>query len=565
LGLVFDATGERKESIQFLEKAAKIALDNGYMDVAGRALNSLAQFLPAEENERALEIFEQGFEMAKKAGYMRGISWFGGQLASKYFSMGNVDKALTLAQEADTLNMKIGNLFNLSNSRLILGAFYHVLGEWNKGEQYLEEALRIAQRINNTNAMVNTYELLGWCYWDRGEYLRAKECFDKMSEIYEKRREKAYQIADYQWIAMNCIELGEIDKARTLLDEMHKFAHEKQNKQLIADEDATRAMLLRAEKKWNESIELFEKSLQEYEALRAKQWNVYFLAKYIFFETARAYLERNQPGDREKADNLLNQALEIFRKLNAKKDIEKVEAKLAFIETGKEAVKPKPSDHVSTGYADLDKLLHGGIPSNYAVVLTSLSCDERDLLTKSFLEAGAKKGEPTFLATIDPSLAKPLAEEFQSNFYVFVCNPEASAVIKDSPNVVKLKGVENLTDISIALTSAIRKLNPSLKGARRICLGLISDVLLQHHAVETRRWLTALMTKLKSEGFTALAVMDPQVHPSEELHAIVGLFDGEIDICEKETERGLERYLRVRKMSGQKYLEDEVPLKKEQA
>ena len=51
---------------------------------------------------------------------------------------------------------------------------------------------------------------------------------------------------------------------------------------------------------------------------------------------------------------------------------------------------------VSTGYADLDKLLYDGLPSNSAVVLTSPSCNERDLLVRSFLETGAKKDEATF-------------------------------------------------------------------------------------------------------------------------------------------------------------------------
>jgi hypothetical protein len=44
-------------------------------------------------------------------------------------------------------------------------------------------------------------------------------------------------------------------------------------------------------------------------------------------EYARAYLERGQEGDREKANSLLNQALEIFRKMGAKKDIEQIIAK----------------------------------------------------------------------------------------------------------------------------------------------------------------------------------------------------------------------------------------------
>jgi tetratricopeptide (TPR) repeat protein len=568
LGLVFGATGEQKKAVECMEKALKIALDNGYLDIAGRAYNNLAIHLPAEENERALECYEKGFELAKKAGYIEGISWFGAQLAPRYFGMGNSDKAIALAEESEVLSRKIGNLFNLGNSTLILGAFYHVLGEWNKGEQYLKESLSISQKINNTNLMTNGYSLVGWCYHDRGEYVKAREYFEKMSEVYEKTGAKAYQISDYQWVAMNYIELGEIDKARALLDDLHKFAHEKQNKQLIANEDATRAMLLRAEKKWNESIGLFEKSLQEYEALGARRWNVYSLAKYIY-EYARAYLERDQEGDREKADKLLSQALEIYQKLGAKKDIEKTEARMIYAETGQQIVpQPKPVEEVSkgfiaTGYADLDNSLFGGIPQNYAVILTSPSCDERNLLIKSFLETGAKKDEVTFYVTTDPGGVKALAEEFQSNFYLFVCNPQADAIVKSQPNVFKLKGVENLTDIGIALTSAIRKLDSSLNATRRVCIDVVSDVLLQHHAVQTRRWLAGLIPELRSEGFTTLAVMDPEMHAPQEVRAVLDLFEGEINICAKETEKGLGKHLKIKRMANQKYLENELLLKKD--
>jgi len=275
------------------------------------------------------------------------------------------------------------------------------------------------------------------------------------------------------------------------------------------------------------------------------------------------YWERDQEGDKEKALSLLNQALEMFQKMGAKKDIEKVEARIAFLETGKAVSKPKAIEHVSTGIAGLDKLLYGGIPPNYAVLLTSPSCDERDLLIRSFLETGAKKGEVTFYVTIDPGAAKPLAEEFQSNFYLFVCNPQADALVREAPNVFKLRGVENLTDIGIALTSAIHKLDPSLKGSRRICISLLSDLLLQHHAVQTRRWLTTLITELKSNGFTILATMNPRIHPQQELEAILDLFEGEINIYEKETEKGLEKYLKIKKMSNQKYLDSELLLRRE--
>lgn len=217
---------------------------------------------------------------------------------------------------------------------------------------------------------------------------------------------------------------------------------------------------------------------------------------------------------------------------------------------------------ITTGYKDLDNMLYGGIPQNYVVILTSPSCDEKDLLINRFLEPSAKEGQITFYITTEASEVKALAE-FQTNFYLFVCNPQADKIIESLPNVFKLKGVENLTDISIALTSAFRKLDKSIRVPRRACIEIVSDVLLQHHAVNTRRWLTGLIPELKSRGFTTLAVMNPQMHPPEEIHAILGLFEGEISIYEKETEKGLERFLKIRKMYNQKYLESELPLRKE--
>ena len=218
---------------------------------------------------------------------------------------------------------------------------------------------------------------------------------------------------------------------------------------------------------------------------------------------------------------------------------------------------------VSTGYAELDDLLFGGIPENYAVILTSPSSDEREQLIKKFLEAGAKAGQITFYIAVEPGAGRALAEEFQSNFYLFVCNPRADVMIKSVPNVFKLKGVESLTDIDIALIKAFRMLDASRSGPRRACIEIISDVLLQHHAVITRKWLSGLLPDFRSKGFTTLAVVNPHMHPQEEVQAILGLFEGEIKISEKETEKGIEKILRIRKLYNQRYLENELTLTRE--
>ena len=217
---------------------------------------------------------------------------------------------------------------------------------------------------------------------------------------------------------------------------------------------------------------------------------------------------------------------------------------------------------ITTGYEDLDTLLFGGIPENYSVILVAPSCDERDFLTRKFLEAGAREGAITFYVTVESTGMRTLVEEFQSNFYLFICNPQADEIIRSLPNVFGLKGVENLTDINIALTSAFRRLNSSPKGPRRACIEIISDVLLQHHAAISRRWLTGLLADLKSKGFTTLAVINAQMHPPEEVQAILGLFEGEISLYEKENEGGLGKSLKIRKMHNQRYSTSELPLRR---
>ncbi len=224
----------------------------------------------------------------------------------------------------------------------------------------------------------------------------------------------------------------------------------------------------------------------------------------------------------------------------------------------REAVLP---NRVTTGHKELDAILFGGVPKNFAIILTSPSCDERNLLVDNFLKARLQEGEVTFYITLDPGKAEKLAEDFP-NFYLFVCNPQADKMVKSRSNIFKLKGVENLTEISIALTSAFRRLDEASIGSRRACLRIVSDVLLQHHAVQTRRWLTSLIPELRSRGFTILAVMDPQMHPPQEARAILDLFEGEISMYETEAEPSAQKYLKIKKMTNQKYLETTLRLRK---
>jgi len=328
LGEISGWLGAREKARECFERALKIALDNGYMETAVWAYDDLTGFgVHAGENEIRLEYLEKGFELAKKVGIVDWIALIGNHLAGMYLGMGNMNKAIPLAEESAALNRKVGNLILLTWSLNQLGLIHQILGEWDKSEKYYKESFNISQKLDDFQSIAGGYGHIGWLHFDKGEYAKAREFCEKMYEVCEKHGAKATQMGVSDLVIWEYIELGEIEKAQNLIDNLHKYALEVENKNLIATADAMRAILFRAQKKWEESIEQFEKSLQEFEALGARRWDVYWFAKMVLCEYARVYLERDQEGDRGKAHGLLNQALEIFQKMGAKKEVERIIAK----------------------------------------------------------------------------------------------------------------------------------------------------------------------------------------------------------------------------------------------
>jgi len=323
LGEVFRSIGDaqaRRKAVEYDERGLKTALDNGYMEAAIWCYFFLGIVTGKSE------YFEKGYGLAKKVGHIQLESWVGAYLAFQMLWRGEVGSGVSLAEASLALARKAGHMMNLSWSLNVLGYACRILGEWERSEQCLSEALTISQKLNHFEQNLISNWNLGLLYLQKGEYAKAAEFSEKSFTRLEEAG-SLVQPTMLSWLVLPYIELGEIGKAEKQISIYQKLALETEGKQLIATVDMLRAASLRAQKKWDESIKLFEKSLQEWEPLCVRSRAVYTLARYVLFEYARVYLERDQEGDRQKAHSLLNQALEIFEKIGAKKDIEKVIAK----------------------------------------------------------------------------------------------------------------------------------------------------------------------------------------------------------------------------------------------
>ena len=215
---------------------------------------------------------------------------------------------------------------------------------------------------------------------------------------------------------------------------------------------------------------------------------------------------------------------------------------------------------ITTGILDIDGLLYGGIPEGYSIILSSSPNDERKKITETFLQAGISSNEPIFFLTENPSNSNLIMTE-RPNLFIFLCSQKSAPLDSHNANVFNIKGLENLTDIDIAIFKASRSLPPSYTGSKRALIDVTSDVLLQHGALIARKWLGSLLLDLKKKGFTVLATVDPQMHSKTDLQAVLSLFEGQLEVLERQSEKGTEKWLRVVRLQNQKYFSQEIQLK----
>ena len=202
----------------------------------------------------------------------------------------------------------------------------------------------------------------------------------------------------------------------------------------------------------------------------------------------------------------------------------------------------------STGYTRLDEALQGGFLAGSAIVLSAPASDEVPMLLRGFLEADSA----SLLISRSLSSAEPILGNEPEGLKCLVCSDKP---VPPAPSTVPGRGIENLTELSLTITETINSLQPN-----RVVVQFLSDVLLRHKALQTRKWLSELLDKFRAKNITTLVVLNPYMHAAEETQAVVDLFDGNIEIFEKEPEGELEKFLRIKWVHGVEVSQREFPL-----
>jgi len=212
---------------------------------------------------------------------------------------------------------------------------------------------------------------------------------------------------------------------------------------------------------------------------------------------------------------------------------------------------------VLTGYPEIDRSMGGGVPVGHSIIIVSPPYDEKDLLIEKIISSSIKSGFSVFFVSRQMLKTRTLTSKFNENFYAFT--PRADKIPRGG-NIIKIMDVQNPNDFNISLSKAMEPLMDGGKKKLIILDQLVSDILLEHKALATRRWLDEFLVRRKSEGFTVIVTLNPLMVADQQRQALIDLFDGVVEVYEKELPEQSKRYMIVRKMYARKYSDTAVEL-----
>lgn len=181
---ILDEQGQREQAVQYAYRA--VAFCDTSLDHNGlvQALVDLGTLRFKEGGKRAAEqYFDRAMEVAERAQYADGISRVREALASLAASEGDIDRAVSLYEQAAATSREDKRTLNIHKS---LAQLFQTRQQWDDAAQHLESAATYLEKTKCSRALIETYTALAEVYEAGGHPDDAARCLQRSMEVYRR-------------------------------------------------------------------------------------------------------------------------------------------------------------------------------------------------------------------------------------------------------------------------------------------------------------------------------------------------------------------------------------------
>jgi tetratricopeptide (TPR) repeat protein len=323
LGTAQARTGELDEGIEYQENNWEPTVRSGNalaIGICGHEI--ILSHTLARNISRALEWEKTALPEITRISPQWDATSLNWVLALTYTLSGGASKATEARRVIESSESKAaligsGGSFEESAS---FGFLYFRQGDWDKAGEVLQGTLSAHEDRHNPVAVNACSFVLGSLNLELGDYPKAEELLLKSLEICRKGGNVIFELWVLPVLAELYLKMSQPQKAAEYVDRGFGLLKPDQNWYgLPAPLYLAKGMLATARQDWGTAPESFDKAIQI-----NRQYQLPWDEAKTLYERGLMHLAHGRKGDREKAHEDLDEALAIFQRVGAKKDVEKV-------------------------------------------------------------------------------------------------------------------------------------------------------------------------------------------------------------------------------------------------
>lgn len=293
-----------------LGRAVELAEANGLLLTAARAHNNLAVYTgKLEDMHQARMHFLKAAEIIKPAGMDNHRLFYLTNAAQMMLEIGEFSEVEALIPSLHEMVVSLGETHYWGSTVESLEIrLLRLRGEWDLAIQKLNDLRNQYKRKNKTKALLDANTILADILLEMGRYQEAEEIVQEVLELSVSDQHTWWA---YYFMAILHALQQRILEARRSFKQATELAGKEDPHSVDSELSLGEAILAASEGQWEKSFNEFETLVQKSKSQKMPWSQAYMLRIWAEF-----HLKRNQPGDLDRARTLLDQALNIYQKLD---------------------------------------------------------------------------------------------------------------------------------------------------------------------------------------------------------------------------------------------------------
>jgi len=312
--------GQMEDGRALLKGAIQLAEAVGDLETLGIALNNLADAsLKLGEPEEAGKYLKRALEILERTGHTGIIGFQMECLGEALTYVGEWEEAAGYIERGAEIIRAVGASHWAAYGPVQRGNLRLHQGRWEEAARDLQETIALAEPTGDAQALGYAHSLLGELEVLQG---RAEAACARLEPLVAG--DDPYVVPMSATLAWTYLELGDLNRSVETVQQGLRIARERRNGLWVPDVLRVQGMILARRGRWEEAEEAFREAVS-----LARTMPYPYAEARALYECGMMHVRREDP---QAACQPLQDAVAIFRRLGAQKDLEPAEQALAALD-----------------------------------------------------------------------------------------------------------------------------------------------------------------------------------------------------------------------------------------